>query len=110
MFMHFYSWQPTHVKMATVSSLFLRALRICDPPYLPTEIDYLKNAFKQLAYPAKFVMSALSKARRTFFNPRIARDKSPKKYIVLPHANNLDIIRPILKSHDTTIVNKKKLH
>jgi hypothetical protein len=83
MFMHFYSWQTIHVKMATVSSLFLHALRICDLDYLMQpdyliEIDYLKNSFKQLADPDRFVTSALSNARIIFLIPEIHEINLPK--------------------------------
>lgn len=43
MYLHYYSWQSETVKRSTVISMFLFALRVCDPQFLNREVIYLKT-------------------------------------------------------------------
>ncbi|XP_037783466.1 uncharacterized protein LOC119579618, partial [Penaeus monodon] len=79
MYIHFLSYHPLHVKRGVATSLFLRALRICDPQYLDGEIVFLRRSFSKLGYLGHVLDAALSRARRTFFH-----DSPPKETPHLP--------------------------
>jgi hypothetical protein len=88
--------------------MFLRALRICDPPFLNDEICYIRNALNKLAYPRYFIERALSDAKRNFYSPIPDQPRrEDQKYLTLPYnpvCSNL--IAPIFKTHNIKIVNK----
>lgn len=77
-YIHF-SNHPLHVKRSVTISLFLRALRICDPQSLDREIDFLRCSFSIPGYPRHVLDVALSKAWHTFNH-----DSSPKGTPHLP--------------------------
>ncbi|XP_069973871.1 uncharacterized protein [Penaeus vannamei] len=60
MYIHF-SYYPLHMKRGVATSLFLRALRICDPQYLDGEIDSLRRSFSKLGNPRHVLDVALSR-------------------------------------------------
>ena len=75
MYVHFFSYHPLTLKRSVVSSLFLRALRICDLEHLDAELAHLRTSFARLAYPKHVLDQALSQAKRTFYNgPRTRPD------------------------------------
>ena len=76
MYIHFFSYHPLRVKKSVSSSLFLRALRICDPQHLDAELAFLRTSFTRLAYPKHVLDQALSQAKRTFYTgPRTRPDQ-----------------------------------
>ena len=115
MFLHFYSWQPAHIKRGVLISMFLRAYRLCDPEFLNGEINYIKRSFKKLTYPDNFINKALSQARRKYHTPPLqhndqelhAEDNNGQpKVISLPHTSVNHFIKPVFNAHDIRIVNK----
>ena len=62
-YIHAYSYQPLFQKQSVIRSLFLRAFRYCDPQFLPSEEERIRQDFSKLGYTAKFIeecrMSAL---------------------------------------------------
>ena len=67
-FVHFYSDHPSNIKKAIVYGQFLRALRICDPTFLPSEIDFIYELFLKLCYPRYFISSCLRRAKERFYS------------------------------------------
>ena len=86
-YIHFFSYHSHEVKMSVIVGLFLRALRICDPHKLDEEVNFIRNSFLDLAYPAWFIERAITKARRIFYRGNIVREwnKDNKKVITLPY-------------------------
>src|SRR5678816_604036 len=57
-----------NTKLAFLSSLFLRAFRICTPPLLAQETKYIHNTFKSLYYPEFFITKAFNKAKKRYYS------------------------------------------
>ena len=62
-YLHYFSYASEKIKLGIAQSLFLRALRICSPDFLDSEIDHVKNVLTKLAYPKKVLKLALLKTR-----------------------------------------------
>ena len=78
------------------SSLFLRALRICDPQHLDAELTFLRTSFSRLAYPKHVLDQALSQAKRTFYSgPRTRPERQPT--LCLPFVEELQCLQGPLK-------------
>ena len=69
-YIHYFSWQPEHVKRSSVFSLMLRAYRLSDYPYLNSEINYLYNSFKKVGFPVHILNQVHSRVKRKFFTPQ----------------------------------------
>ena len=54
-YIHAYSYQPLFQKQSVIRSLFLRAFRYCDPQFLPSEEERIRQDFSKLGYTAKFI-------------------------------------------------------
>lgn len=67
-YIHWFSYHDSSVKLATISNLFLRALRICDTRNLKLEINFIYKTFKNLSYPISFINKAYKKALSKFNN------------------------------------------
>nr|BAM35674.1 putative reverse transcriptase [Penaeus japonicus] len=92
-YIHFFSYHPLHVKRGVATSLFLRALRICDPQHLDEEIDFLRRSFGKLGYPRFVLDAALSNARRTFYQDPPPRETSHLPVISLPYTEEIHSLR-----------------
>ena len=96
-YLHFFSFQPEHVKRSTLFSLFLRAYRICDTPFLNDELDVLYTSFKKLGYPLQFINKVHSEVKRKYYgqaHPSPAHETRPT--ICLPHSEfTNDYVKPI---------------
>ena len=81
---------------------------MCDPQFLEAEISYIKLSLKKLAYPSKFIDSALSQAKRRYFNPPLdsAIETDKPNVLVLPYTAKSLSVRPLFKSFNTRIVNR----
>ena len=96
MYTHFYSAHPLATKKGTVSSLFLRALRLCSPEYLQQEIEHIRSAFLRVKYPEYVISEALSKAKKKFHSPVISERPKAKYHLSLPYSDALLALRPAL--------------
>ena len=74
-----------------ISSIFLRAYRICSFQYLDKEI---LNIFKCLKYLEWFIKKAHLKARKTFYSESKVH---PLKYVSVPYINSLEKVRDYAK-------------
>ena len=108
-YLHFFSYNEPHIKVALAQSLFLRAYRVCSPTFLNSEIDHIFNSLKKLAYPEHILKKSLNKAKKSFFNPP-KRDKdtqiSTKNMIVVPYVPVLEKLKYPLKKLDQNLVFK----
>ena len=69
-YIHYHSNHHPQIKRAIVATLTRRAKSICDPAYLPAEINHLKTTFNNLNnYPRQLVERVLSNK----YNPRTTR-------------------------------------
>ena len=106
-YLHYFSFHSSKVKLSVPQGLFLRALRICSPEFLQKEFDFIFASFSSLGYPKPILMSALSRAKRSFYRPvpRTPTD-SAKKYIVTPYVPSLDspVLLQILRSQGSRLV------
>ena len=91
MYIHFFSYHPLRTKISVLSSLFLRAFRLCDPCFLDEEISFLRSSFSRLAYPPHIISQALSRAKKTHFTPR----PSPLDHEDRPAFLSLPFIQPL---------------
>ena len=102
-YIHYFSNHAPHVKKSVLSSLFLRALRVCSPEHLQPELDILTTAFRRLGYPHFFIRRALSHAKTKFHAlppppaPPSIHPTKPK-VIVLPYQPVLACLNPIMQS------------
>ena len=92
------------MKYSTISSMFLRAYRVCDPQYLDNELNTIFNIFSDLSYPKWFVDVAHRKARKTYFKINTEKENSDKQCIVLPFNQNLKFLKNTLKESNFKLV------
>ena len=103
-YIHYFSCHDDNVKYSSISSMFLRAYRVCDPQYLDEELAKIFQIFSQLFYPKWFIDEAHRKARKTFFQINSKPDENdPKRCIVLPFNKNLKFLNKVLKDTDYKI-------
>ena len=96
LYTHFFSAHPLATKKGTISSLFLRALRLCSAEHLQSEIDHIRSAFVKVKYPEHVINEALSKAKRRFHNPATCERPKAKYHLSLPYTDELLALRPAL--------------
>ena len=63
----------------------LRALRICEPEHIDSEILHISATFKSLRYPQYFIEQAISKARKNYYGHKSNPVEKPKRYLSLPY-------------------------
>ena len=104
-YIHYFSCHDDNVKYATISSMFLRAYRVCDPQYLDTEINTIYNVFSELSYPKWFIDVAHRKARKTYFKINATSEENKeKKCIVVPFNQNLKFLNFFFKESTYKLV------
>ena len=105
LYIHYFSYHHSSTKKATISSMFLRALRICSPQYLDSEISSIWKIFLDLKYPDWFIKECYFKARKTYFVPP-ATTGVHKPYISLPFIPELEVVKTVNKDLDVNIAYK----
>lgn len=108
MYLHYFSWHPTHIKRGVLISMFLRALRLCDPEFINEELNYISTSFGKLAYPDHFISTALSQARRKFYSDQVTQPNNDNSFktLSIPHTDQTKTIVPVFAAHNIKIVNK----
>ena len=95
--------------MSVLSSMFLRAYRICSPTFLDAEISTLYKIFEELKYPKHVIDKAHNKARRNFYSLSNNNDEfnsQRKRIVCLPYASAFENFNHILKDSDLKVVHK----
>ena len=67
-YIHWYSNHSINIKKGVITTLTLRALRICSPHNLNTEIKIITDTFKKLSYPLNTIYSSINKAKKIYSN------------------------------------------
>ena len=97
-YIHFFSSHDSSVKYSTISSMFLRAYRVCNPQFLDEEINVIYKIFTNLFYPKWFIDKAHRKSRKTYFKTNsVQEDSDYKRCIVFPFNQNLKFLNNVLK-------------
>ena len=109
MFLHYFSYQPEHIKRGVLLSQLLRAYRLCDPQFLATELKYLNVTFSRLGYPDHLIQSAHAAARSRFYacvdGEGELAERAP--VLVLPFVADDVFLRNFLKSYNVKLVNRQ---
>ena len=107
-YIHYFSYHEDRVKISVISSMFLRAYRICSPPFIAGELEIIFDSFKTLGYPQWFIEKAHFKARKLFYSPDPNRqpfDHQQQK-LVLPYIKeNEDTVRNLRQLGYNTLYN-----
>ena len=111
-FIHYFSWQPEHVKRSSVFSLLLRAYRISDSFFLESELDYLYQAFSKVGFPRGVIDQVHCRVKRKFYcpipSPSVGEceDEPPPPVLSLPHNHFVDsYVKPVIKANNCRVVN-----
>ena len=100
-YIHWFSTHTTNTKIATLSALYLRALKICSPAFLNTETNYLKNTFIKLKYPIHIINKSYKNAKTKFYSI-ITHENKKTNFIPIPHIN-IQHIKPIIPKNITFV-------
>lgn len=101
-YVHFYSSHHKRTKLAVLSSMFLRALRICSPEYINGELDKIYNIALDLKYPKYLIDTALGKAKETKYNVN-KREFCRKNLLVLPYHETFTGLPNMLKKFNINV-------
>ena len=101
LYTHYYSAHSLPTKKGVIISLFLRALRLCDDTFLPSEIQHVHSAFLKLKYPEWIIKQALSTATARFHNPASRPQPRRARYhLALPEIGDVQSLRTFLGKVD----------
>ena len=91
----FNSYSPIKQKINLISCLTYRAIKICSDGYLETELENVKNIFKDLGYPLDIIKSTIAKTKEKFECSKFGPKKCPV-YLKLPYCSN-EVVQENLK-------------
>ena len=90
-YMHWASFSPTQRKVNLVHTLTLRALSICSPCQLESELKTVKSILLQNGYPEDVVDYNISKRVAIFQSPRRQGPRPCPIYMTLPWIGNRSV-------------------
>lgn len=105
-YVHFYSSHHNKVKHSVLSSMFLRALRVCSPEFVDNEISKIYEISSNLKYPRYFVDKSLDMAKKTYHNMNNKEKYCTKNLLVLPYHNNFVELPSVLKNLNINVAFK----
>ena len=106
-YIHFFSWQPDHIKRSSIFSLMLRAYRLSDHPHLEPELSFLYKSFRKVGFPLHVISSVHSGVKRKFYSrePPEDREEDPKPTIGIPYNKFVrDYVRPVFSGNNFRVV------
>ena len=103
-YIHYFSDHSVSIKRNVLSNMFFRAFRICDPKYLDSELDHIRNSFSRLGYPHHFIEQSLSIARKRFYNPSPPKVFNMNNNITLPYTKKLELIKNTIEGFQIIII------
>ena len=83
------SFCPKRYKINLISCLANRALKICSPSKLDTELENVANIFSALGYPEHVIKSTICRTVERFQTPRPFGPKKCPVYLHLPYIGNV---------------------
>ena len=91
-----------------MSSMFLRAYRVCSPLFLDEEIKKIENIFCEVRYPRHMIGKAHSKARKQYFSlsDDFEFNSQRKQIVCLPYAKAFENLNNILEASDLMVVHR----
>src|SRR5678816_4222670 len=117
-YIHWFSSHSTSIKIATLTALYIRALRICSPINLNKENNLIRNTFTKLQYPTYIINKAYKKARSKYYNnntiPPPTNNPQNTSYLPIPLKNTQNLKKYIPQNITLTSTNalplKKLFH
>lgn len=101
-YVHWYSSHKLSIKLGIITTLSLRAHRLCSPSTLQNEINNIKTTFTKLAYPLKIIYKGINKAKTIY-----SRNYTTPQENTYQHKNTLTLNTNLnLKFNNLQIVNK----
>ena len=67
LYIHSFSNHTDSAKLGAITSIFLRAYRLCGPEFIDQEIAFLTKVFSKFGYNFNFINGVHYKARRTYY-------------------------------------------
>ena len=101
-FIHYFSNHDISVKR----SMFLRALRICDPEFYDEEICKIYEIGIKLCFPRYFLEKCYAKTRKRFYEREERSNFQFNNSLVLPFRNEFKPLVGLLKSMDISVIFK----
>ena len=90
--------------------MFIRALRICSPPYFDSEIEIIYNIGKKLCYSVSFIDECFRRARKSVYLPsNNAPINMESNILVLSYFSNFIHIKKIFQCLNIQIVFKNDI-
>ena len=108
-YIHYFSWHKEQVKRSALFSLILRAYRICDYPFLRSEIDFIYEAFQRTGFPLHVIEKVHHQVKSKYYSvcPQNDPNEGTQPRLVLPHNSYVSCyIKPLLQAHNCKVVNK----
>ena len=108
-YIHYFSWHNEQVKRSALFSLILRAYRICDYPYLRSEIDFIYEAFQRTGFPLHVIEKVHHQVKSKYYSesPRSEANEDTQPRLILPHNSYVSsYTKPLLQAHNCKVVNK----
>ena len=105
-YIHYFSNHHSSIKKSVFSSMFLRALKVCDPEYLDTELQHINLVGKKLCYPESFINMAWIQARKTYYESGNKQPFNLSNILCLPYHRELEPISKTLKDLNINVVFK----
>src|SRR5678815_4380019 len=90
-YIHWYSAHTCNTKIAALTTLYLRAFKICSPPYIKQETNLIKHTFQKLKYPSYIIHTAYKKAKGKYYQTNPTKPTTKKTYIPIPNINTHNI-------------------
>jgi predicted GIY-YIG superfamily endonuclease len=84
-YIHWYSSHSVKIKKSTLTTFFLRALKIVSPQFLKEETEIIKNIFKKLCYPNFIIYQAINIANSIYYKNNGKNKNMDKPTLILPY-------------------------
>ena len=106
-YIHSFSQHSNSTKIGTITNIFLRAYNICSPEFLNSEIDYIFEVFRSLAFNDFVIQRAHLAARKSFYcSSTNDSNKDFSKVLIMPPLHDNNLLTNISKNLNFKIVNK----
>lgn len=103
-YVHFYSSHHSRTKASVLSSMYLRAYRICSPEFLDDEFLRICNIASKLKYPKYLIENSQKMARKSYFEDKTKDTFNSKNLLVLPYHDNFIKLPHILKNFNIQVI------